>query len=83
MIITSGQSNFDVRPHRRRTWTVQSYSPGGANVHPIYRKQKMVAMATSLRCRVSAVSAFCRPTTQTSTSLHKQLPRRCRSHIAN
>jgi len=23
-------------PHRRRTWTVQSYSPGGANVHPIW-----------------------------------------------
>jgi len=22
------------RSHRRRTWTVQSYSPGGANVHP-------------------------------------------------
>jgi len=29
---------FDIRPHRRRTWTVQSYSSGGANVHPIYRK---------------------------------------------
>jgi len=25
----------------------------------------MVAMATSVRCRVSAISAFCRPTTQT------------------
>jgi len=22
------------RSHHRRTWTVQSYSPGGANVHP-------------------------------------------------
>ena len=44
---------------------VQSYSPGGANAHPIYRKTKMVAMATSLTCRVSAISAFCWPTTQT------------------
>jgi len=26
--------NFDERPHHRRTWTVQSYSLGGANVHP-------------------------------------------------
>jgi len=26
---------LDVRPHRRRTCTVQSYSPGCANVHPI------------------------------------------------
>jgi len=106
---------FDIRPHRRRTWTVHSYSPGGANLHPIYRKPKMVDMAPSLRtsksamsyclhrivwprkptrrikqhvagyhtteviahpepksgchgnivrCKVSAISAFCRPTTQ-------------------
>jgi len=26
-------SNLTKRPHRRRTWTVQSYSPGGAYVH--------------------------------------------------
>jgi len=32
--ITSGQSNLTKRPHRRRTRTVQSYSPGGASVHP-------------------------------------------------
>jgi len=32
--ITSGQSDL-TRSHRRRTWTVQSYSPGGANVHLI------------------------------------------------
>ena len=31
---------FDIRPHRRSTWTVQLYSSGGANVHPIYRKAK-------------------------------------------
>jgi len=31
---------FDIRPHRCHTWTVQTYSPGGANVHPIYRKPK-------------------------------------------
>jgi len=29
-----------IRQHRRHTWTVQSYSPGGANVHAIYRKPK-------------------------------------------
>jgi len=34
MIIISGQNNLTKRPHRRRTWTVQSYSPCGANVHP-------------------------------------------------
>jgi len=32
--ITSGQHNLTKRPHRRRTRTVQSYSPGGVNVHP-------------------------------------------------
>jgi len=31
---TSGQSNLTKWPHRRRTWTVQSYLPGGANVTP-------------------------------------------------
>jgi len=25
---------YDIKPHRRRTWVVLSYSPGGANVHP-------------------------------------------------
>ena len=38
-------------------WTVQSYSSGGTNVHPIYRKPKMVAMATSLRTSKSAMSS--------------------------
>jgi len=30
---TDGQSNNDIRPHRCRTQTVQSYSPCGTNVH--------------------------------------------------
>jgi len=34
-------------------------------VHPIYRKPKMVAMATYFMCKVSAITAFCQPTTQT------------------
>jgi len=56
---------FDIRPHRRHTRTVHSDSPGGANVQPYIESQKMVAVATSLSCRVSAISAFCLPTTQT------------------
>jgi len=36
MMITSGQSNLTKRQHRRSTRTVQSYSPGGANVHAIW-----------------------------------------------
>jgi len=36
---------------------VQSYSSAGANVHPIYRKPKVVAMATSLRTSKSAMSS--------------------------
>ena len=31
---TSGQTNLTKRLHRHSTWTVQSYSPGGANMHP-------------------------------------------------
>ena len=30
--VTSGQSDLTKRPHRRRTWTVQWYPPGGAPV---------------------------------------------------
>ena len=38
-------------------------------------------MATSLTCRVSAISAFCWPTTQ--TPLHNQQPSQYRSHKAS
>jgi len=38
-------------------------------------------MATCLSWRVSAICAFCWPTTQ--TPLHNQLPSRCRSHKAS
>jgi len=31
---TSARSNLRKRPYRRRTWTVQWYSPGGTSVHP-------------------------------------------------
>jgi len=34
IIITISESTK--RPHRRRTWTVQLYSPGGANIHPTH-----------------------------------------------
>jgi len=44
-------------------------------------KPKLVAMATSHRCRVSAISAFCRPITQ--TPLHSQLPSHYPSHKAS
>ena len=33
MMIISGHSSLTEKPHRRRTWTVQSYSPGGTNGH--------------------------------------------------
>ena len=34
---------------------------------PYIESQKIIAMATSLRYRVSAISAFCRPTIQTAS----------------
>ena len=34
-VITSGQSNVSERPHHHHRWMVQSYSAGGAYVHPI------------------------------------------------
>jgi len=53
-------------------------STGGANVHPIHRKPKMVAMATYPMCKVSVITAFCRQTTQPSP-----LPIRYRPHKAS
>ena len=46
-----------------------------------HRKPKSGSMATSLSCRVSAISAFCRPTTQ--SPLHNQSPSRYRPHKAS
>jgi len=41
MQLDKRSKQIDIRPHRRRTRTVKSYSPSGANVHPIYyRKTK-------------------------------------------
>ena len=37
-------------------------------MQPYIESQQMVAMATSLSCRVSAISAFCWPTTQTPST---------------
>jgi len=37
--------------------TLKLASSGGANVHPIYRKPKMVAMATSFRTSKLAMSS--------------------------
>jgi len=34
-ILSKWSKLFDIMVHRRRTRTVQSYSPGGANMHPI------------------------------------------------
>ena len=53
------------RPQCRRTWTVQSYSPGGSNVHTIHIKPKMVAMTTSIRTSILAMSLWDSFTTKT------------------
>jgi len=33
LIVTRGETNLTKRPHRRHTWSVQSHSPGGADVY--------------------------------------------------
>ena len=38
---------------------------------PYIESQKMIAMATSPMCKVSAISAFCRPTTQTPSTTNR------------
>ena len=70
--MTDNKPSFTRKPHA----VIFRQSPFAANAVP-----KLVAMATSLSCRVSAISAFCRSTTQ--TPLHNQSPSRYRSHKAS
>ena len=65
-------------PPHMDDWTVQSYSRGGANVHPIYRKAKH-------GCRgsvpyVQGIGNMCILSADHSNPLHNQLPSRYRSH---
>jgi len=80
---TSGQSNliFDIRPHRRYTRTVWSYSPGGINVQPTYRKPKN-GCHVNVSC-VQGIGNICILPADHSDSLHNQLPSRYRSHKAS
>jgi len=51
LIRTSGQSNLLKRPHRRRRWTVQPYSPCGANVQANWTHgPKSTPQTASTRC---------------------------------
>jgi len=76
-IATFVYCNRQAAAGRRSRCKVESWklSPFAANVVP-----KLVVMATSFSCRVSAISAFCRPTIK---PLHNQSPSRYRSHIAS
>jgi len=66
------------KPTPRMKQGVASYHTTEVIAH---RSQKVVAMATSLKCKVSAIYAFCQPTSQ--TPLHNQLPSRYRPHKAS
>jgi len=60
------------KPTHRIKYRAASYHTTEIIGLPI-ESQKVVAIATSLKCKVWAISAFCRPTTQVSTPLHNQL----------
>ena len=55
LIITSGESNLTKRPHCRRTWTIQSHSPGCTNVLTI---QNMLPW-THPQLHIHRFSYFC------------------------
>jgi len=57
---TSGQSNLIKRPHRRCTWTVISYSPGGANVQPIKYMLPRTHLSPLPKQHLDRFSRFCR-----------------------
>jgi len=55
---TSGQSNLTKRPHRCSTWTVQSCSPGGANLHP-YLIHASLDQSSHIKWHLDQFSSFC------------------------
>jgi len=54
---TSGQSHLAKRSHRRRVWTVPSYSPDGANVHSRLMHASMDPTRVHIRNGISIASA--------------------------
>jgi len=75
--LSKWSTSFDIRQHRCCTWTVQPYSPGGANVHPIYRKSETVAMAAFLKTSKSATSS----SDSLAQKTHPYNQTACRYHI--
>ena len=63
-----GQSNFTKRTHRRRTWTVQSYSPGGDNVHAHPIHASLDPPESTTKWHLDCFSCFC--TAHGRESLH-------------
>ena len=53
-----------LKAHHTLYDSLMPLSPVGIHLQ-LMQTQKLVAMATSLSCRISAISAFCRPTTHT------------------
>ena len=70
--MTDNKPSYIRKPHV----VIFRQSPFAANA-----VSKLVAMATSLSCGVSTISACCRQTTQ--TPLHNQTPSRYRSYKAS
>ena len=59
MMISRGHSNLTKRPHRRGTWTVQSYLPGGANVPPHLMRAFLEPPKFTLSCISISSPVFC------------------------
>jgi len=80
IIVTSGPSNLTEGCAAATHGRFSSIHQVAPMCTPHTESQIMVAMAMSLSCSVSAISAFCWSTTQT---LGNQLPSRCRSQKAS
>jgi len=50
---------FDVRPHRRRAWTVQLHSLGCANVHPNLINASLAHLSPHPNRHIDRFSRFC------------------------
>jgi len=71
---TSHHSNLTKRSHCHHTWTVQSYSPGGATVHPIQYMLLCTHPSPHSKRHLNRFSRFAHRSRQTVPILYNGLP---------
>ena len=82
-MVKAWSKKFDVRSHRRRTWTAQSYSPAGAKVYPILTDTRRSEHITPVLRSLHWLPVRQRITFKVATIVHKCLNGRAPVYLSN